>query len=198
MTSKFLLKSILAILFLTASPIVKGQSDDDFILQQTLLNIQLNDTNYFYDGIIYLKNNEVLTGNIGLNRQRDGQYAALLITDDGCQYIPNTEIEIVELFANDDNDYESTVFIPLKDKEKLYRELYVKDAENAIYDSMKKPFDGKIMSGVYVLENNSLLSIYNFWHSGPKADLLNYFEDRDQKKYKRRDFKNLETLFAQL
>ena len=63
---------------------------------------------------------------------------------------------------------------------------------------MEKPFDGKTMSNIYVLENDKLVYIFNFWHSGPKADLLNYFEDRDKKKYKRRDFKNLEKLFAQL
>jgi len=51
---------------------------------------------------------------------------------------------------------------------------------------MKKPFDGKIMNDDHVLENNTLVASYDFWHSDPKSYLFNYCEDRDQKKYKRR------------
>ena len=198
MISKFLQKSAFVISCLLVSFSVKAQSDDVFLLNQILVQTEINDKNYFYFGNINLTNNEVLTGNISLNNYRNGQYTAILKTEDSCQYIPNTEIETVELFNNDDNFNQSTRFITLQNKQKLYRELHVKDSKNAIYDSMEKPFDGKVMSGIYVLENNSLHSIYNFWHSGPKADLLNYFEDRDHKKYKRRDYKNLERLFAQL
>lgn len=185
---------LLIILFLFANPV---QSQEFDIIQQQLVLANFdNDITYYYDGEIHLKNSEIYQGRISLNQYNNDQYAAILRADDGCLFIPNIEIETVILYHHDSNT--STRFVPLKNKEKLYRELYVKDSKNAIFDTMEKPFDGKIMNDVYVLEDNSLVSTYNFWHSGAKADLINYFQDRDQKKYKRRDFKNLETLFAQL
>ncbi|MGB3607833.1 MAG: hypothetical protein WA775_11410 [Psychroserpens sp.] len=188
-----------AILLLFSMGSLQAQSDEEIVLNQLVFNsIIEGNSPSFYFGNINLKNNQVLKGDISLNKRQNNEYAAILRNEDGLEYILNSEIESITLIENTYDTGLSTRFVPLKNQEKLFRQLYLKDSENAIYDLLEKPFDGRVMNDVYVLNNNELISIYNFWHSGPKADLLHYFEDRDKKAYKRRDFKTLDTLFAQL
>lgn len=197
MTSKRLFSSVILCVVLFATSY--AQNEDLDLLNQQLFFMSINDDIYFYDGQINLNNNDVIYGRMSVNHKRDSKQSVILITQDCWEYIPNDEIHSVVLFGlNNTDDHSETKFVSIENQEKLFRELYVKDSENAIYDLLAKPFDESVMSDIYVMEDNTLIRTYNFWHSGPKADLINYFKDRDNKNYKRRDFKSLDMLFAKL
>ncbi|MDG5491753.1 hypothetical protein [Psychroserpens sp. SPM9] len=167
---------------------------------QTILN-NTNDANdyQFFDGEIHLKTEEVLKGDISVNRINEHQkYAAIIRIENECFYIANTKIKEVYLYERIDKRDTKTKFVTINGHHKLFREVYKKDTETIVYDLMDKPFDGKILNDVHIMENGNLLSIFNFWTSGPKKDLINYLNKRDNKNYKRRDFKSLEQLFATL
>ena len=100
MTSKLLLKSALTIFFVMASPLAKAQDQNDVLIQQLFFfNTLQNDQTNFYYGNNSLKTNEIIEGDISLNAYQNGEYHAILRTDDGCLYIPNTEIEDIVLVS---------------------------------------------------------------------------------------------------
>lgn len=196
MTSKRLFSTIILCFVLVGTS--NAQNEDLYLLNQQLFLMSINDDVYFFDGQINLKNNEVINGLVSINHIKDDKQSVILRANDCWDYIPNEEINSVILFSIENNDYIETKFVSIENQEKLFRELYVKDSENAIYDLHEKPFDDRVIVDIYVLEDNKLIRTYNFWHSGPKADLINYFKDRDNKDYRRRDFKSLDDLFAKL
>lgn len=203
MVSKILLKSFIILLIASYTPKTQAQAQNqvhevDLLGLQSIQFSTINDEIYFYDGLINLKNNEILEGSISLNHIKDGKYSVILRTKDSCTYISNEDIEDVVLLEKNKHNVSQTRFVLLENHQKLLRELYFKDSENAIYDAMEKPFDGSVMNDVYVKENGSLIRLFDFWTSGPKKALINYINKRDNKKYKRRDFKSLEQLFATL
>ncbi len=187
---------ILLFLFLTVSVnFVKGQ-ELSFIEQQLIFGTYTADDNSFYDGEIHLKNSEILKGSISLNLKNHGQYATLLIGKDEHTYIPNDEINYVLVSDNDQSS--KTKFVSIQGQSKLFRELYRKNDQTIVYDLLEKPFDGRIMNDIHIKAQGKLVSIFDFWTSGPKKDLINYINKRDGMNYRRRDFKSLDDLFAKL
>jgi len=202
MKTKIIIPFVASFLLLFLSTPIHAQKDSNASALEALnlintLNLTNNSTN-FYEGEVHLKNNESFKGLISINKIQNGEYSTLINLEDGCKYVPNKNIKNVVLFGKSKDQQNETVFVMLQNKRKLYRELYTKDSKNGIYDLLEKPFDWKIMSDVLIMEDNALTSVYNFWSSGPKKDIINYINKRDNKKYKRRDFKSLEKLFAAL
>ncbi|MBV7270462.1 hypothetical protein [Winogradskyella luteola] len=195
MMYKIFRKSIVLTLFISVLTVINAQELDINLVNLNTVIENSNDYS-FYNGEIHLKTNETLKGRISLNHINDDQYAVLLKTDKGHIYVSNKDVNSVILFDENKGKILETKFVSFDGHDKLFRELYIKDDETAIYDSMEKPFDNKIMSGVYVLEDDELKYIYNFWSSGPKKDIINYINERDDSNYKRRDFKSLNDLFA--
>ncbi|WP_299335537.1 hypothetical protein [uncultured Psychroserpens sp.] len=202
MITKTLHKTCILLVILSFSNLVEAQNTEQQILQTNLLTLQFleanNNDSKFYDGEIYLKNQDTLRGSISLNHAKAKTYAAILSTDDGYEYISNQEIESVVLYGEYRDQALSSRFVPLKDHELLYREVYKKDEHTAIYDGSTNPFRGILVGRVLVKDHNTIEDIFNFWASGPKKDLINYINKRDNKNYKRRDFKTIEDLFAKL
>ena len=197
MISKIIQKSCIA-LFLISTVTIANAQDVDLALVNLQIALDNQNNVDFYDGQVQLKNNETYQGRISLNHFNGDQYAVLLRTNDGCTHISNEEINSVTLFGNDRYKTTETQFVSLEGHDKLFRILYKKDDGIAVYDSIEKPFDNSIMNDVYILEDNELVSIFNFWSSGPKKDIINYLNERDNSNYKRRDFKSLDDLFAKL
>ena len=200
MSAKTLVRSLILLVFAVHIPNAHAQDNEAVMLgfQTVMLNSLEDNTVHYYEGQVHLKDNRVLSGSISLNHVHNSKYSVLLRQNEGCTFITNEDIETVVLFQNVKDQQAETRFVAIDGKDKLFREIFKKDDDNAIYDSLEKPFDGRIMSGIYIKDNGNLTSIYNFWSSGPKKDLINYINERDDKKYKRRDFKSLEELFALL
>jgi len=198
MISKKLFRYLFTLLFILSASNIKAQQHEVDLLGLQTIQFNSDDNFAFFDGEIHLKNNETLKGRISLNHLHNNIYSTSIRTKDGCSYIPNTTIDNVVLYKNERYKQVETRFIPIEGYSKLFREVFKKDNKTAIYDLLEKPFDGKILSGVYVKENDTMEYVYNFWSSGPKKDLINYINKRDNKAYKRRDFKTLESLFAAL
>lgn len=153
------------------------------------------ETLYFYDGTVTLNNNEVLTGAISLNLKTNKTYFTVIDDGTSIRYIPNTEIAQIALI-NKNNTALGTesVFEKLGDGSRLYRRIA--KGSVAVYDSSSRPFEGNMVSGVFIKDDNKVHSIFNFWTSGAKQDLLNYINKRDNTKYKRSDFKSVTDLIA--
>ena len=201
MAFKTLLKSILilSITFGLSKAFAQQQHEVDLLGLETVLLSSINNNDiHYYDGQVNLKNNQTVKGLISINQRRYKSYVTILKTEKDCIYIPNNSIDNVVLYEDNSRDYKQTSFVSIKGHDKLLREVYKKDDKTIVYDMLKKPFDGKTMNDIYIKENDKLVSIFNFWSSGSKKDLINYINKRDDKTYRRRDFKSLKDLFAKL
>ncbi|WP_298903895.1 hypothetical protein [uncultured Psychroserpens sp.] len=200
MASKILIKSIFLLCITLSFTNLQAQQHEVELLGLETIQFSTinNDDVYYYTGQIRLKDQQTFNGLISINHKRYKDYTTILKTKDKCVYIPNENIDTVILYKDDNRDYTETTFVSIKGHDKLFREIYKKDNSTIVYDLLKKPFDGKIMNDIYIKENGKLVSIFNFWSSGPKKDLINYINKRDTKTYKRRDFKSLKDLFAKL
>ncbi|EPR74377.1 hypothetical protein ADIWIN_0478 [Winogradskyella psychrotolerans RS-3] len=197
MTSKINLSFFVLLGFLAFNTKALAQDENlDLFNQQLFFYSNLDHD--FYDGEITMKNNETINGFVSLNHIDNQHYAVILSTDDGCIYIPNEDVSSVTLFNAHKGETTATKFVAIEGYDKLFRELYIKDEDSAIYDLIEAPYDSKIINDVYIKENNTLVSIDDFWTSGPKKDLINYINKRDNTDFKRKDFKSLNTLFAKL
>lgn len=145
----------------------------------------------FYPGKIVVKSNDTLVGSISLNYRVKEDFVALF--DDGTQKIRITNDEITKVILEDKNGA-TTEFEKIEDSKLLYRILYYGNAK--IYDSSSKPNDGSLVAGVFVVENNEVHNLFDFWSSGSKQDLITYINKRDNEKFKKRDFKNFDEIFA--
>lgn len=174
------------------------KDQDDLLNYQTVLNNRLlqNQQHPFFKGVIHLKSGDSLAGELSLNNFENKEYSTILQQKNKQVVISNQTIKEVILYA--DNTSSKTKFYAIKEDQQLYREVYKKDKETIVYDSSNQPFEGKLISSVYVQQNGKLIDTFNFWTSGPKKDLVNYLNKRDGKKYKNRDFKSLDDLFAKL
>ncbi|WP_458626252.1 hypothetical protein [Winogradskyella sp. PC D3.3] len=197
MTSKIKLSCFVLLGFLAFNTKALAQDENLNLLNQQLFFYSNLDYDFF-DGEITMKTNETISGRVSLNHIDNQQYAVILQTADGCTYIPNEDISSVTLFDIDKGEIVATKFVALKGYDKLFRELYIKDADTAIYDLLETPYDSKIIDNLYIKENNTLVRIDDFWTSGPKKDLINYINNRDFTNYKRKDFKSINDLFAKL
>ena len=197
MKSKIIKKSLVVLLFLCFVSKTKAQSNDLNLIN--FITIQnLSEDISFFEGKLILENSEVLTGNISINHNNKEDYETILQTDKGCTYISNEDIASITLFGSENDELYESEFVKFENSNKFYRELYKKDDANAIYDLLEQPFDNKTMNDVYVLEDNELVSINNFWSSGPKKDVINYINKRDGTNYKRKDFETLNELLSKL
>ena len=197
MKSKIIKKSLVVLLFLCFVSKAKAQSNDLNLIN--FITIQnLSEDISFFEGKLILENNEVLTGNISINHNNKEDYETILQTDKGYAYISNEDIASIMLFGSESDELYESEFVKFENNNKFYRELYKKDDANAIYDLLEQPFDNKTMNDVYVLEDNELISINNFWSSGPKKDVINYINKRDGTNYKRKDFETLNELLSKL
>lgn len=145
----------------------------------------------FYPGKIILKSNDTLKGSINLNYRINNDFVALF--DDGIKEIkiPNEDIRKIVL---EDKNKSMTEFESVENSKLLYRILYSGRAK--IYDSSSKPQNGSLVSGVFIVENNKAHNLFNFWSSGPKQDLISYINERDKMNFKKKDFKNVDEIFA--
>ncbi|RZK08837.1 MAG: hypothetical protein EOO46_13920 [Flavobacterium sp.] len=156
-------------------------------------NFVIQQDEEYYPGKIILKSNDTLVGKISLNYRIKENFSALF--NDGAKEvkIPNESIGKI-ILSNRNNEW--TEFESLDNSKQLYRILY--SGKVKIYDSSSKPQGGNLVSGVFIKENDKVYSLFNFWSSGPKQDLIDYINKRDGENFKRRDFKNSDEIFAYL
>jgi|GEM_PF-3574418 len=147
----------------------------------------------YYPGKIILKSKDTLIGMVSLNYRIKENFSALF--DDGIQAIkiPNESIGKIVLA---DKHNSLTEFESIDNSKLLYRVLY--SGKMKIYDSSSRPQNGSLVSGVFIKEDDRVQNLFNFWSSGPKQDLIDYINKRDNEHFKRRDFKTTDEIFAYL
>lgn len=145
----------------------------------------------FYLGKIILRSNDTLKGSISLNYRVNNDFVALF--DDGIKEIKIPNDDIMKVVLEDENKA-ATEFESIENSKLLYRILYSGKAK--IYDSSSKPQNGSLVSGVFIVENDKVHNLFDFWSSGAKQDLISYINKRDKMNFKRRDFKNVDEIFA--
>lgn len=148
----------------------------------------------FYEGKLLLTNSDTLSGLVSLNFSKDRKYFTQVKDGGNLHVISNGEISKVILYATYKGQKAATNFEKLSDDGKFYRILGV--GEVTVYDCSIRPFTGNIVSEVFVKEHNSVRSLFNFWSSGAKQDLVDYINEKENKKFKKRDFKSAEELIA--
>lgn len=158
----------------------------------------LNTNVPFYEGKITLKDRTVLTGEISVNQQFQNTLITLFKSDDQYEAIANATIKDVSIFNSDTILTDVTKFVNINDDDRLYRLVYDNADETRVYDSSSKLTDTDLVGRIFIIKHNTLIDTWNFWSSGPKKDLINYLNDRDDTTYKRRDFESLTDLFAKL
>lgn len=82
-------------------------------------------------------------------------------------------------------------FEKIDENEKLYR--IVGNGKRKIYDESSKP-TSNLVGELFVKEELNLKSLYNFWSSGPKQDLIDYINKRDDKNFIKKDFNTISEL----
>jgi hypothetical protein len=171
------------------------------ITTQLANDLFFNNSNqtYFHDGTVTLNNTTTINGRFSLNYYKDDTYSVIHIEDGERHYISTDSITSVTLFRKEKNDIiDKTLFVKAKDDSKLYRMISDETYPVKLFDSATKPFSGLLIGDVFVQENDSITHTYNFWSSGPKQDVINYINKRDNTNYKRRDFKTINDLVVQL
>lgn len=145
----------------------------------------------YHPGKILLKSNDTLVGLISLNYRIKENFVALF--DDGIKEIkiPNENIDKIIL---EDKSNSMTEFESIDNSKLLYRILH--SGKTKIYDSSSKPNNGNLVGGVFVVEDNRVNDLFDFWSSGSKQDLITYINKRNNENFKKRDFKNLNEIFA--
>jgi len=147
----------------------------------------------YYSGKIILKSQDTLTGMVSLNYRIKENFSALF--DDGAQEIKIPNESIGKIVLTDGNN-SLTEFESIDNSKLLYRVLY--SGKMKIYDSSSRPQNGSLVSGVFIKEGNQVQRLFNFWSSGPKQDLIDYINKRDNEHFRRRDFKTTDEIFAYL
>ncbi|MFY0482068.1 hypothetical protein ACI6PS_05630 [Flavobacterium sp. PLA-1-15] len=156
-------------------------------------NFVIQQDEEYYPGKIILKTNDTLIGRISLNYRIKENFSALFNDGTNDVKIPNKSIGKIILF---DRNNEVTEFESLDNSKQLYRILY--SGKVKIYDSSSRPQAGNLVGSVFINENNQVYSLFNFWSSGSKQDLIDYINKRDGENFKRRDFKTNDAIFAYL
>ena len=145
----------------------------------------------YYPGKIILKSNDTLVGSISLNYRIKENFVALL--NDGIKEIKIPNEGISKIILEDKNNT-LTEFESIDNSKLVFRILH--SGKTKIYDSSSKPKNGSLVGGVFVVENNTVNDLFDFWSSGSRQDLITYINKRDNENFKKRDFKNLNEIFA--
>ncbi|RZJ99898.1 MAG: hypothetical protein EOO46_21620 [Flavobacterium sp.] len=156
-------------------------------------NFVIQQDEEYYPGKIILKSNDTLVGRISLNYRTKENFSALF--NDGAKDVKIPNERIGKIIFSDRNN-EVTEFESLDNSKQLYRILY--SGKVKIYDSSSRPQGGNLVGGVFIKEDNQIYSLFNFWSSGPKQDIIDYINKRDGVNFKRRDFKSSDEIFAYL
>ncbi|WP_299225793.1 hypothetical protein [uncultured Psychroserpens sp.] len=192
MRSTFFKTSYILLFLFIPIATINGQNHEVNLFTTIFIN-NSNDNISFFDGTIKLNNNDVLNGRVSINHIKDQKLSVILKSEHKTKYIPNQDIKEVIL---NNKDGVKTKFITLTNDNKLYREIFSNTNNVTVYDTSKHPFDGRLIGEVLIDNDGTLINTYDFWASGPKQGLINYVSKRDGIKYKRRDFKSLQELFA--
>jgi hypothetical protein len=205
MISKTIVHSFIILLIATGVPKSQAQEQNRehevvrLGLESITPNSNYSKTLHFFEGRIKLKDSTYFFGEICLNQlDKNQKYAAILRIDECAFYIPNATIKNIVLQQVLDKKNMKTKFISIDKEDKLFREVYKKDPNTIVYDLKESPFDGKTLNDVHIMDNGNLLEIYKLTPSGPKKDIINYLNKRDNKTYNRGDFKTLKDVFASL
>ncbi len=179
-----------------------ASNNNNAVTSLVVNDLLFNDSNttHFYNGTLTLNNTTTINGKFSLNHYRDNTLSVIHNDDEGTHhYISTDSITSVILFRKEKNDIiDKTLFVKAKDDSKLYRVISDETDKVMLFDSATKPFNGLLIGDVFVKENDSITNTYNFWSSGPKQDVINYINNRDNTKYRRRDFKTINDLVVQL
>jgi hypothetical protein len=206
MLSKLLPKiAYISVLFLLISSLHSQNKTLDLVNDNALLLTSLNNgcdccntlniNTPFFEGKIILKDSTILIGKISINQLYQNNLIAILNVDNDYRAIDNKTIKEVVLLSP---EHKETKFFNLNIDERLYRLVYQKHTIVSVYDASNKLQDNSLIGRLLVKENNMLTDTWNFWSSGPKNDLINYMNDRDNTNFKRRNFKSLDQIFAAL
>jgi hypothetical protein len=146
------------------------------------------ETTNFYEGEVILNDKTVVKGFISINYRQKKRLVTIVKSEDKISYIPNSEILLVTISSKNNDNLLENSFEKIEVNEKLYR--IVGNGKRKIYDESSKPTT-KLVGEIFVKEELKLKSLYNFWSSGPKQDLINYINKRDDKKFRKKDFNNI-------
>ncbi|WP_225035810.1 hypothetical protein [Winogradskyella sp. SM1960] len=158
----------------------------------------INTNQPFFEGKVILKDSSVYKGNISINQPFENKMFTILKIDNTYNPLENDLIKEVHLTHTEEETPKETKYINLNSDERLYRLIYKNDDLVSAYDASNEPFDKSLIGRIFIKENKTLTDTWNFWSSGPKKDVINYINDRDDTNYKRRDFESLNDLFAKL
>lgn len=176
---------LLFILFLT-SPIISFSqiynSEDEQVIHETIT---------FYEGKVTMNDNTEINGLVSINHRRNKKFVTIVKSDGRTTYIPNHEIVAVTMISKINNTTLENTFEKIEMNGKLYRIVGI--GKRKIYDESTKP-STNLVGELFVKEQLNTHSLYNFWSSGPKQDLINYINKRDNKLFTKKDFKTKEEL----
>ncbi len=185
---KAIYKFSLLFILLVASPRVSFSqiynSDEEQIIPET---------NNFYQGEVILNNKTVVKGLVSINHRQKQQLVTIVKSTDNISYIPNSEIELVTISKSNNNNRTENSFEKIDTSGKLYR--IVGNGKRKIYDESSKPTTN-LVGEVFIKDGLNIISLYNFWSSGPKQDLVNYINKRDNKDFTKRDFNTIDELIS--
>ncbi len=151
------------------------------------------ETTSFYHGQIVLNDMTVVKGLININYRQKERFVTRVKSEGKILYIPNNEILLVTLSSKNNNGVLENSFEKIDVDEKLYR--IVGNGKRKIYDESSKPTTN-LVGEIFVKEGLNSKSLYNFWSSGPKQDLIDYVNKRDNKDFRKKDFNNVDELIA--
>lgn len=151
------------------------------------------ETTSFYHGQIVLNDMTVVKGLVNINYRQNERFVTRVKSEGKILYIPNNEILLVTISSKNNNGVLENSFEKIDVDGKLYR--IVGNGKRKIYDESSKPTTN-LVGEIFVKEGLSSKSLYNFWSSGPKQDLIDYVNKRDNKDFRKKDFNNVDELIA--
>jgi len=158
----------------------------------------LNINSTYFEGQLILKDETVYNGKISINQPYQNKLITILNIDNTYLPIDNGLIKDV-IFRRTENENETeTKFTNLNSDDRLYRLIFQNESLVRVYDSSNALLDNSLVGRIIIEENNTVTDTWNFWSSGPKKDVINYLNNRDNANYKRRDFESLNDLFVKL
>jgi hypothetical protein len=166
------------------------------IYYNNLLNVQHNvakPLNYHH-GFIVANNNDTIIGNI---RLRDEDDISLIYKRAGLNIdttIHVADIKNVRLFDADSllNNHTYTDYVRIgKNKHELWRQVYKGNFEiyDEVYAANERP--GKIGDYLMVKENDIIKYISGFWTINPKRNMIDYINQKYDKKLKPNNFNSM-------
>lgn len=146
----------------------------------------------FNEGEIILNDKTTIKSLININFRKKEGLVTLTKIDNKISYIPNSEILLVTISSTNKDTVITDSFERINESGKLYR--IVGTGKRKIYDESTKPITGYLVGAIFVKDESKAQSLYNFWSSGPKQDLIDYINKRDHKVFTKKDFKNMDDL----